>query len=218
MPNDLEFLYIQRGSGRCKLTGQIVEDMEGGRSSTEDFVQGSTGAARELLVRKATRANLDGNIVRELTGTKSVPLEELKAAWAGTSKSVDRCRLGRGFGTRDERLGARSEKAPDLEPPTCPHCGARGVYRPSRGNRGAFYGCPNFNKHPQQRWIVDAAEWQQQSSRKPAAAPAPEPAGKGVAKPSPGVNGPAKPAATPMTDKDIPFGGGGGGRTPGEEG
>jgi hypothetical protein len=205
------FHYLVTGDGRCKLTRQVVEQMEGGRSSTDDFCRGKTGAELHLLVRKAARANLDGNIVRELAGLKSVAIEAIRAAWVGTPKQVENCRLGRGFGTRDERLGARSEKAPDLEPPTCPHCGAKGVYRPSRGNRGAFYGCPNFNKHPQQRWIVDAAEWQQQSSRKPAAAPAPEPAGKGAA------NGAAKPAAAaPLSDTDIPFGGSP--REPGEEG
>lgn len=154
-----EFHYIVRGSGRCKLTGQIVETMEGGRSSTDDFARGKAGVELELLIRKAARANLDGNIVRELAGMKAVPVEDLESAWSGTHKKIDQCRLGRGFGTRDERLGARSEKGPDIDPPICPHCKTPGVYRPAKGTRAPFYGCPNYTKHPDQKFIVDAAKW-----------------------------------------------------------
>src|SRR5262245_36954160 len=97
-----QFHYLIQGNGRCKLTGQIVESVEGGRSSTDDFVKGKTGVELELLVRKAARANLDGNIVRELAGLKAVPVAELAAAWAGTNKRVEQCRRGRGYGTADE--------------------------------------------------------------------------------------------------------------------
>lgn len=160
-----EFHYIVRGSGRCKLTGQIVETMEGGRSSTDDFARGKNGVELELLIRKAARANLDGNIVRELAGMKAVPVEDLESAWSGTHKKIENCRLGRGFGTRDERLGARSEKAPDVDPPICPHCKTPGVYRPAKGTRAPFYGCPNYTKHPDQKFIVDAAKWIADPSR-----------------------------------------------------
>jgi len=162
-----EFHYIVRGSGRCKLTGQIVETMEGGRSSTDDFARGKTGVDLELLIRKAARANLDGNIVRELAGMKAVPVEDLESAWSGTHKKIEQCRLGRGFGTRDERLGARTEKAPDVDPPICPHCKTKGVYRPAKGTRASFYGCPNYTKHPEQKFIVDAAKWVEEHSRQP---------------------------------------------------
>lgn len=166
------FNYIVGGSGRCKLTRQVVEDMEGGRSSLDDFCKGKTGADLELTVRKAARANLDGNITRELAGMKSVPLQEIEAAWAGTNKKADRCRRGRGFGSRDERLGATRAGVPDVEPPTCPHCKppntVKLVYRAGKDNRGAFYGCPNYAKHPQQKIIVDAAEWVAKQSKAPA--------------------------------------------------
>lgn len=165
------FHYIVTGSGRCKITRQTVEQVEGGRSSTDDFCKGKSGTELELLVRKAARANLDGGITRELAGMKAVPLEELKAAWTGTSKRIEQCRLGRGFGTRDERLGAQTDKAPDLAPPVCPHCGTTGVYRPAKGTRGAFYGCPNYAKHADKKFIVDAAKWaadhQQPASPRP---------------------------------------------------
>jgi hypothetical protein len=153
------FHYIIRGSGRCKLTRQVLEEVEGGRSSTDDFCRGKTGADLELSVRKAARANLDGGITRELAGMKSVPVTEIEAAWIGTPKKIADCRRGRGFGTHEERLGARSEKSPDVDAPICPHCGAVGVYRPAKGTRAAFYGCPKFSSHEQKRWFQDAAEW-----------------------------------------------------------
>jgi hypothetical protein len=126
------FSYLITGSGRCKLTVQFVEMMEGGRSSTDDFCKGKTGVDLELAVRKAARANLDGGITRELAGMKSVPVGELAEAWTGTKKTIDQCRRGRGFGTRDERLGGSSGKTPDVEPPVCPHCGARARIGPAR--------------------------------------------------------------------------------------
>ena len=154
------FHYLITGSGRCKLTRQVVEAMEGGRSSTDDFCRDKRGADLELAVRKAARANLDGNITRELAGMKSVPVTELELAWAATNKQIAHCRRGRGFGSGDERLGATREGVPDVPPPTCPHCQTKGVYRAAKGTRGAFYGCPNYAKHPDQKFIIDAAKWE----------------------------------------------------------
>jgi hypothetical protein len=171
------FTYIITGSGRCKLTRQVLEQVEGGRSSTDDFCKGKTGAELELTVRKAARANLDGGLTRELAGMKSVPVNELAEAWVGTKKSIEQCRRGRGFGTRDERVGGRSEKAPDIDPPVCPHCQTKGVYRPAKGDRKAFYGCPNYGKHANQKFIVDAEQWARDhaapSATTPAATPPP---------------------------------------------
>jgi hypothetical protein len=165
------FTYIVNGSGRCKLTRQVLEQVEGGRSSTDDFCRGKTGAELELTVRKAARANLDGGITRELAGMKSVPVNQLAEAWVGTEKKIDQCRRGRGFGSRDERVGGRSEKTPDVEPPVCPHCGSKGVYRPAKGDRKPFYGCPNYGKHTNQKFIVDAEKWarEHQAAGQPAA-------------------------------------------------
>lgn len=154
-----EFHYLIIGSGRCKLTGQVLENVEGGRSSTDDFVKGKSGVELELLVRKAARANLDGNITRELAGLKAIPVDELTRAWTGTGKRVEDCHKGHGFGSRDERVGGRSATAPDVDPPVCPHCGATGVYRPAKGDRKAFYGCPQYGKHADKKFIVDAASW-----------------------------------------------------------
>lgn len=170
------FLYVITGSGRSKFTLQQVEAMEGGRSSTDDFVKDVSGPALELLVRKAARANLDGNVTRELAGLKSVPIEELARAWDGTPKKVEQCRLGRGFGSRAERLGAQGAAVPNVPPPVCPYCKTPGVFRPSKDNRAAFYGCAKWKEHPKgsKPFIVDAAEWVKEQQPKAApAAPAP---------------------------------------------
>lgn len=211
-----EFTYIIRGDGHCTLTVQMIEGIEGGRSSTEDFCKDKTGAALELAVRKAARANLDGQIVRELAGLAAVPQAELEAAWTGTYKQVQNCRRGRGFGSRSERMGGTSTRqgAADVEPPVCPHCGSKGAYRQAkgepgtRGYRAPFYGCPNYTKHEDKKWIVDAAKWEKEQLEKRAAANA-TPAGAGTtaggaARPANG----APPAATsaPLRAGDI-FGG-----------
>lgn len=170
---DGSFHYLITGSGRCRLSRQIVESIEGGRSSTDDFCRGKTGIDLELTVRKAARANLDGNITRELSGLKAIPLVELQRAWDGQNKKIESCRRGRGFGSHTERLGGRSETAPDVEPPVCAVCGKTGIYREGRNGRGAFYGCPNYQNHQDKKWTVDAARWIAQQQAAPAAAETP---------------------------------------------
>lgn len=121
------FMYIIRGSGRCSITGQIVEQVEGGRSSSDDFCKDKTGTALELATRKAARANLDGNIVRELTGLKSVPLEQLRDAWDGSGKDFNQCVKARGYGSG--KVEAQSNAGGGGEPvdmsapvPNCAKC------------------------------------------------------------------------------------------------
>lgn len=154
---DGAFSYIITGSGRCKLTRQVVENMEGGRSSTDDFCQGKKGAELELAVRKAARANLDGNITRELAGLKNVPLQELEGAWSGTNKKASLCRQGRGFGTQKERQGGHVQQQAqpsDVPAPVCEFegCGKTMKFIPAGENaqRGtkwsAFWSCPDYKK------------------------------------------------------------------------
>lgn len=164
-----EFHYVIRGSGRCKLTGEVLEQIEGGRSSTEDFCRGKTGVDLELAVRKASRANLEGSLVRKLAGLGSIPAEDLERA----GKKLDRCSKGRGFGTRDERVGADRLDPTNVPPPTCGVCGAVAVFRPGRDGRGAFYGCPNYTKHPDRKWTIDAEKWKAQAVPTAPAAPTP---------------------------------------------
>jgi hypothetical protein len=171
------FHYIVTGSGLCRLTGQTVERIEGGRSSGEDFCKGKSGVDLDLAVRKAARANLNGNITRELAGLKTIPIDDLTRAWTGTGKSIEGCHHGRGFGTRDERLGATREGVPDIPPPICPVCKSPGVYR--EGPRGPFYGCSNFKNHPDRKWTVDAEKWKaEQAAKQPAPAPVAAPAAR----------------------------------------
>jgi hypothetical protein len=164
------YYYTVKASGLCKLTGETLEAVEGGRSSAEEFVKHvADPLQKDLYVRRAARASADGIVVRTLAGLQSVPEEELAAAWTGSGKSVTQCRKGRGFGSKTERLGGVRESDPNVRPPVCPHCKATGKYRPARGDRDAFYGCPNYANHPQQKWIVDAAEWiRQQTPAQPA--------------------------------------------------
>jgi hypothetical protein len=148
-----QFHYIISGSGRCKLTRQTVENMEGGRSSTDDFCKDKKGAQQELDVRKAARANLDGNITRELAGLKNVPLQELVTAWSGSNKKVANCHRGRGYGAGVERQAAvvhEGDKTDDPGP-SCPTCGAKMYFRAAGKTTtgkeyGAFWGCSNFKK------------------------------------------------------------------------
>jgi hypothetical protein len=169
--DDTDFHYVQTADGFCRLTGERVYRIEGARSSKDDVCRDVTGTALDILVRKSTRANCDGNVVREF-GFKSVAVEEIARAWAGTGKSTDHCRRGRGFGTRDERIGGRAANAPNIDPPVCPHCKTRGVYRPAKGDRKAFYGCPQYAKHPNQKFIVDAEAWALQSAARESLTPA----------------------------------------------
>lgn len=164
------FIYVQTASGRSKLTGQVVEAVIGGRSSTEDFCKSETGAALDLKVKKACRANVNGRIVRELLGLQNVTIDALREAWTGTSKDPAHCNEGRGYGTAEERLGATREGVPDIPPPTCPVCKTPDgtplplLYRAGKNGKSAFYGCRNYATHPQQKVIIDVAEWTQKAS------------------------------------------------------
>jgi hypothetical protein len=188
---DGAYYYTVKASGFCKLTGETLEAVEGGRSSAEEFVKHVTDPMqRDLYVRRAARASADGIVVRTLAGLQSIPVEELARAWTGTTKAVEQCRKGRGFGSRTERLGGNAESAPNVRAPVCPHCKATGVYRAGRGDRGAFYGCPNWDNRGHPKWTVDAAEW--------------------VAKQTPAASSPAPAAPSPAAAPDA--------REPGAEG
>lgn len=209
------FHYLITGSGRCKLTGQVLENVEGGRSSTDDFCRGKTGVDLELSVRKAARANLDGGITRELAGLKSVPVAELEAVWAGSRKDVKGCRRGRGFGTRDERLGGGERPDQDLHPPPCGVC--RKPMDLRKGSKGFFYSCPDYKAHGRDGRTVDLEEWKKNpASRKgtaPDAAEPPPPNGTTTRRPPPP---PAERVARDLRDDEV-FGNRRD-REPGEEG
>jgi hypothetical protein len=112
MMADGNFVYIVTGSGRCGLTQESLENVEGARSSADDFITRQNpplkGAQLEMAVRKAARANLEGNITRKLAGLGSVPYLEIEAIFKeDKAKTADRFRRGRGFGSQQ----ARSDRA-----------------------------------------------------------------------------------------------------------
>jgi hypothetical protein len=194
------FHYLIRGDGRCKLTRQTVVDIEGGRSSTDDFCRGKTGVDLELAVRKAARANLDGSITRELAGLKSVPIDELKEVWAGTRKKVENCRLGRGFGTRDERLGGGERPDQDVQPPPCGVCGKPMELR--KGSKGFFYSCADYKQHGRDARTVDLEEWKKHPASKKSPAPAQPLDGRAHA--GNGENAASGPATAPRAGRQAP--------------
>jgi hypothetical protein len=207
------FTYLITGSGRCRLTLQVVEEMEGGRSSTDDFCKGKSGAELELLVRKAARANLDGNITRELAGMKSVPMSDLVDAWVGTKKNVDQCRRGRGFGTRDDRMGGGERPDAGVEPPVCPVCRKAMVLR--KGQKGYFYSCVNWKDHGKDAVTWDLEKWKAQPGAKKAAS---APAATSNQQPATTTNGAKTEPVAPLHADEIDFGSGRRRREPGEEG
>ncbi len=172
---DGSFAYTIRGSGVSRVTGETVSDLEGTRLSTEDFVKLDTGIAREVKVKKAARANLDGGIVRELTGLRSVPIQELEDAWQGSWKKTTMCIRGRGFGSGAERAGAQTQEAPHVQPgagPVCGICGAKAKFWPAGTGKttgkpySAFWSCPGEREqHPDKKWSIQDKDWQAQAQK-----------------------------------------------------
>jgi hypothetical protein len=227
------FHYLITGDGRCKLTRQTVVEIEGGRSSTDDFCRGKTGVELELAVRKAARANLDGSITRELAGLKSVPAAELEEVWSGTRKKITNCRLGRGFGTRDDRLGGNVAPDAGVAPPVCRLCQTPMQLR--KGQRGNFYSCPNYRQHGKDSYTVDFDKWLEERRAGTSAAVTTSPSSAAAAATAPPASSHSSTSAAPpdrvtreLRDDEV-FGNGGGGRQappangrrqrePGEEG
>jgi hypothetical protein len=152
--------------GISKFTGLQVFDVEGIRYSTEDFCKDvKPDLKKEMFVKLAAVANRDGNIIRSLTGMKSIALEFLEDCWKGTGKSIDKCHLGKGYGGKAERAGAdTSTKAPeDLPMPVCLVCRKTMKWLPATAKYAAFYTCPDKKKGPDGKYnehqSIDEASW-----------------------------------------------------------
>jgi hypothetical protein len=125
--NSGDFSVSITGSALCERTGQTLLNITGTRYSYERFITDRKLRTLQIEpeVRKAARANLDGNMVRELAGLKSVPVEELDAVWAAAGqkwKNHALCPKGRGFGSQAERQGATVQQS-EIEPQFQPRCG-----------------------------------------------------------------------------------------------
>lgn len=140
----------------CELTRQTYLQMEGfGYSDDQDAQQVSAAQKREDRVANHSRRNLAGRVMRRAGGLEAVPIEEIQKQWEGTTKSVERCNLGRGFGSKDERLGGAGAQGIDqADIPMCDLCQIKLVYRPGKGDRGAFWGCPQWDKHKETKVII----------------------------------------------------------------
>jgi len=146
-----DFAYRCVADGGCKVTGLYVYDIEGIRYSTEDFCKYvEPDIKKEMFVRLAATANRDGNIIRTLTGMKSVALELLDEVWKGTGKTSNLCSKGKGYGTQSERRGAIAHEGDktDDQGPICPKCSSKMTYYAAKDkdgkHYGAFWGCSQW--------------------------------------------------------------------------
>lgn len=89
------------GDGHCGLTGEQIMNVRGARGSKEEFV--GRGTMDDL--RESARTNLETKIVRILSGTSSVSVQELQSAWSESVKRVEDCYRGHGYGKSSERGG-----------------------------------------------------------------------------------------------------------------
>jgi hypothetical protein len=182
-----DYAYIRGGDAYCKLTDTWIHDVEGMRCSTERFVEQVTEPLlKDIRVRQAARANLDGNCIRRLSGLQNIPAEFLDEVWRGTGKVSAHCSQGKGFGTQQERQGTnvRSETTPNIQPPICESCNAELQYLAagsnSSGKWDAYWKCREYKWDPKARqgnghsriaadeWAKTVAAMQKESAGAPA--------------------------------------------------
>ena len=104
--------------GRSAVTGEVIEQVEFSRRTDEQFIGRYDDMAARLGpwigdIRKSVGTGLRSKTVRILTGTGKVPYDQLKIAFEATSKNVDDCTQGHGFGTSGAR-GARKVAEPEV--------------------------------------------------------------------------------------------------------
>lgn len=171
------FAYTVVGDGYCKVTRRTVDNVEGTRYSTEMYAQEKPeGIQRDVAVRKAARANLEGRIVRNLAGLNGVPLEELVQV-SGDKDFERKATRGHGYGTAGERRGVESDHG--LAPADFPKCDAcldlkppkttTMVYKKEMGPKkepGWF--CPNWKAHESMKSYVNHAQYVEQLAKEKA--------------------------------------------------
>jgi hypothetical protein len=161
-----DYAYKCFGNGVCAVTGMSVKHIEGVRYSNENYCKDLPRLQQEVRVKQAAMANRDGNIIRALTGLKSVALEMLEEVWKGSGKTSALCNLGKGYGSRTERRGAEvHDQAPkDVTPPICDICGKNMKYIAASDRYKAFWSCPDKKKGPDGKYnnhgSVEADKWE----------------------------------------------------------
>jgi len=144
----------------------FVDRIEGVRYSNENYCKDLPKLQQEVRVKQAAIANCDGNIIRALTGLKSVALEMLEDVWKGTGKKSELCNLGKGYGPRTARTGADiHDQAPkDVQPPICGVCKLKMKFKPAGATWSAFWSCPDKKKGPDGKYneheSIGAVEWE----------------------------------------------------------
>jgi len=179
-----EYGYQCFADGYCQVTKQRVHNIAGVRYSTEDFCKDvAIPMIKDQRVRQASIANRDGNIIRALTGMKSIAIELIEDVWKAENKgkTTEKCSLGRGYGSRKERAGGQAKDDPtpkDIPLPVCGICKRNMKYVPGTDRYAAFYSCPEkkkgqdgkYNNHEsigESEWRKKMAEQQRPSQREP---------------------------------------------------
>lgn len=166
-----EYLISVRGDGFNHTTLASIKGVEGCRGSDEDFVKHVTGTRKLAYVRKAAFRNLEGNIVRKLTGLDAVPLGELDRIWKPLGRNWETAARGKGFGASAVRYGDAGD---DVTGPKCSICGgSMKLIRPKEGQKwSAFWGCSKGKaKCP---GTTKDSNWQAELAKYPAESAAPE--------------------------------------------
>jgi len=166
-----DYLITVRGDGFNHTTLAGIKGVEGCRGSDEDFVKSQTGTRKLAYVRKAAFRNMEGNIVRKLTGLDAVPLSELQRIWQPLGRNWELAARGRGFGGSAVRYGDAGD---DVTGPKCPICsGSMKLIRPKAEQKwSAFWGC-NKGKGKCPGTVKDS-DWNAELAKRPAESSAPE--------------------------------------------
>ena len=168
------YAFTIMGDGFCSITQRSLLNIEGTRYSTEKYAeQHPEGIQREMAVKKAARANLEGTIVRGLTGLKNVPLQDLITA-SGIEKFEAMAAKGRGYGSQEQRAGSGASTEHGIDPadfPECDICRIPLLWRSGKDGKDGFFGCKNWESHKETKVIVPLAKAKEmiENKRKPKA-------------------------------------------------
>lgn len=88
-----------------------VEDFTGRRTDKNGKIQPRGTEALEQDLRASLQTRLESKAIRILCAMTGVPARELKLAWDGTDKSLERCDKGHGFGTSSGRTAEKVAEA-----------------------------------------------------------------------------------------------------------
>ena len=153
---DESYTYVVYGDGFCARTGERIQTIVGSRSSTDDIVdqwrkEGFPESKIGIRLEQAARANLDGNIIRELTGLDSVPVDELKECGI----DISGCAYARGFGDMGGKPIIEKIDSREVVPwatdniPSCPTHGPMKLVPAGVSKKGkkysAFWACKEFS-------------------------------------------------------------------------